>query len=72
MKSNDKIQVTVTINYQRYLCPTNKVQQIVDAINLLQPIRFASDEDGNSFYELEDLSNFSIELLDREVKQKGE
>lgn len=72
MKWNDKNQVVVTINYQRYLCSANKVQQIVEAISLLQPVSFASDEDDNSFYQLEDLANFSVTLLDREVKQKGE
>lgn len=62
----------VTINYQRYLVPMNKVQQVVDMIALLQQVRFMSDDDGNSFYEIEDHVNFSIGMLDREVKHKGE
>lgn len=67
-----KTYATVTINYQRYLVPINKVQQVVDMIALLQPVRFTSDDDGNSFYEIEDHVHFSIEMLDREVKHKGE
>lgn len=65
-----KTYALVCMNYQRYLVPIAKVQQVVDMMAVLQPIRFTSDDDGNSFYELEDHVNFSIEMLDREVKHK--
>ena len=72
MRMNKADYVTVTINYQRYLLPINKVQQVTDMVSLLQPITDAYDKDGNSFYVIEDSKHFSVELLDREVKTKGE
>jgi hypothetical protein len=66
MKKSD--YVVVAISYQRFLVPINKVQQVLDLISVAQPICYDS-EDGQTIYRPENI-NFSIELLNHEVKPR--
>ena len=67
MKKSD--YVVVTINYQRFLVPINKVQQVLDLVSITQPICYDS-EDGETIYRHENIV-FSIELLNHEVKPRA-
>ena len=67
MKKSD--YVVVTINYQRFLVPINKVQQVLDLVSITQPICYDS-EDGETIYRPENIV-FSIELLNHEVKPRA-
>lgn len=68
MKKSD--YVVVCISYQRFLVPIDKVQQVLDLYKFVQPIRYDSEDDV-TIYRPEKIM-FSIELLNHEVKAKGE
>ena len=66
MKKSD--YVVMSVNYQRFLVPINKVQQVLDLIGVIQPICY-DEEDGKTIYRPENIL-FSIELLNHEVKPR--
>ena len=66
MKKSD--YVVVSIAYQRFLVPINKVQQVLDLVNIAQPICY-DEEDGVTIYRPENIV-FSIELQNFEVKPR--
>ena len=61
--------VVMCVNYQRFLVPINKVQQVLDLIGIIQPICY-DEEDGKTIYSHENIL-FSIGLLDHEVKPRA-
>jgi hypothetical protein len=67
MKKSD--YVVMSVNYQRFLVPINKVQQVLDLIGIIQPICY-DEEDGKTIYRHENIL-FSIELLNHEVKPRA-
>jgi hypothetical protein len=67
MKKSD--YVVMSISYQRFLVPINKVQQVLDLVGIIQPICY-DEEDGKTIYRHENI-NFSIELLNHEVKPRA-
>ena len=67
---NKSDYVVVAISYQRFLVPINKVQQVLDLVSIAQPICYDSEDDV-TIYRPENIV-FSIELLNHEVKAKGE
>jgi hypothetical protein len=66
MKKSD--YAVVCISYQRFLVPINKVQQVLDLVNVVQPICYDSEDDV-TIYRPENIV-FSIELLNHEVKPR--
>jgi hypothetical protein len=66
MKKSD--YVVVSISYQRFLVPIDKVQQVLDLVKVIQPICYDSEDDV-TIYRPENIV-FSIELLNHEVKPR--
>ena len=66
MKKSD--YVVMSISYQRFLMPLNKVQQVLDLVGVIQPICYDSENDV-TIYRPENIL-FSIELLNHEVKPR--
>jgi hypothetical protein len=67
MKKTD--YVVMSISYQRFLVPIDKVQQVLELIKFVQPICYDSEND-ETIYRRENIV-FSIDLLQHEVKDRA-
>ena len=64
MKKTD--YVVMSVRYQRFLVPIDKVQQVLELIKFVEPICYDSEGD-TTIYRRENIV-FSIDLLQHEVK----
>jgi len=67
MKKTD--YVVMSVSYQRFLVPIDKVQQVLELIKFVQPICYDSEND-ETFYRRENIV-FSIDLLQHEIKDRA-